>query len=290
MIEAIAKGGVRGVSIDLQVFEEQVLEDSVHAHKGYELVFIGRGSGRWQLGGEVTSFSAGFLGLTPADGLHRWESAERAGELERVSGMILRFGEESLPGGLLQLPEMKAVADLVAAAGKGLRFQVRDRDRLSTRLRSLQRASGALRFARFIVALELIAGFDRRQVLSGQGCASDRRVRSTARWLAVKRFLEREFRKPVSRQDAAKEAGMEVSAFSRFFREESGTTFVDYLASLRVRCAATLLGSRRDLSVSEVARQSGFRNESAFHRQFRKRLGTTPAEYRRAANSEVQAP
>jgi transcriptional regulator GlxA family with amidase domain len=69
-----------------------------------------------------------------------------------------------------------------------------------------------------------------------------------------------------------------------------GTTFIDYVSSLRVRRAAALLGSRRDLSLDEVAQQCGFGSLPSLHRQFKKRLGTTPDSYRKAANSEFLAP
>jgi AraC-like DNA-binding protein len=80
---------------------------------------------------------------------------------------------------------------------------------------------------------------------------------------------------------------MEANSFSRFFVRANGQTFSDYLAVIRVRHAATSLGFRRGVSIARIARESGFRNLSVFNRQFRKRLGVTPAAYRKQQDSET---
>jgi transcriptional regulator GlxA family with amidase domain len=83
---------------------------------------------------------------------------------------------------------------------------------------------------------------------------------------------------------------MEPNSFSRFFRRASGQKLADYLAVIRVRHAAALLGARRRMPVSKIASESGFRNVSAFNRQFKKRLGVTPRSYRKELNSEPVQP
>ncbi|MDQ8180090.1 AraC family transcriptional regulator [Pelagicoccus sp. SDUM812005] len=204
--------------------------------------------------------------------------------------MVLRFKRETLPPQLLKLPEMAALATLRKAFEKPLVFEVSDRERLRSRLRSVDRAQGALRLARFYVALELVAGFRYFEVVDKQVERGGFSPRDLARVEELKRFMQERFSGEVSRGEAARLVGLEEAAFSRFFRKAMGTTFVDYLSSLRVRRAAALLGNRRDLSLDEVAAQSGFGSLASLHRQFKKRLGTTPDSYRKAANSEILAP
>jgi AraC-like DNA-binding protein len=103
---------------------------------------------------------------------------------------------------------------------------------------------------------------------------------------AIYQYIEGHFKEAVVRSDVAALVGMEANSFSRFFSRASGQTFCDYLAVIRVRHAATLLGLRRGISIARIARESGFRNLSVFNRQFRKRLGVTPAAYRKQQDSE----
>ncbi len=277
-------------SIAFQEFEGKELTDLLHQHASFELCFIVRGSGRWQIGAASGSFAAGSLLLCPPRVLHAWHSESGAGEKGACSGIVLRFRRETLPAALLKLPEMEALARLQESFASPLVFQVSDRERLRTRLRSVDRAQGALRLARFYVALELVAGFGFRQVIESKGDKAELSARDLARVEELRRFLQARFSGPVTRAEGARLVGLDEAAFSRFFRKAMGTTFVDYLSSYRVRHAAALLGSRRDLSLDEVAARSGFGSLPSLHRQFKKRLGTTPDSYRKAANSEFLAP
>lgn len=284
-----SRGGV-SQSIVFQEFEDKELTDSLHQHSMFELCFIVRGVGRWQIGAASGRFKAGSLLLCPPRVLHAWRSEAASGERPFCSGVVVRFGRETLPAALLKLPEMEALERLRESWDSPLVFEVSDRERLRTRLRSVDRAQGALRLARFYVALELVASFGYSQVVEGQLEESDLSARDLARVAELKRFFEVRFSGAVSRAEAAALVGLDEAAFSRFFRKAMGTTFVDYLSSFRVRRAAALLGSRRDLGLDEIAARSGFGSLPSLHRQFKKRLGTTPDSYRKAANSEFLAP
>lgn len=275
-----------GDSVWLQEFEEKQLTDRMHQHEGFELCFILKGEGKWQVGSRTGRFGSGTVVVSGPGTLHFWRSEIGQG----CSGIVLRFGRRSLPRGLLALPEMEAVRGLFEGFEEVVSFATSDRERLRSRLRTIDRAKGALRLARFYVALELVATLAKTQVSRLEGVKADLGPRDAVRFETVKRFIEQRFGDAIGRANAAAEAGLDEAVFSRFFKRVAGVTFVDYLASVRVRNAAQLLGSRRDLSVPEVARQSGFRNLSAFHRQFKRKLGTTPDSYRKAANAEMLAP
>ncbi len=285
MFENWEQSTAKSHTVRLQDYENQSLTDSLHSHATYELTFVARGTGEWQCGSEIGDFRSGSLVLIPPRVLHAWRS-----EAVGVSGATLWFSEACLPAALLRIPEMRRVENLLSMADSGLVFRVPDRDRLSARLRSVSRASGALRLARLYAALEMVAGFERTQLSDGKKLRVERESRMLARFATAKRFMAERFRGKLTRREVAEQVGMEEAAFSRFFHAASGVTFADYLGNLRVRHAARLLGSRRDLSIERVSRESGFGNLSAFHRQFKRRIGTTPDVYRRAANSEPLEP
>ena len=58
-----------------------------------------------------------------------------------------------------------------------------------------------------------------------------------------------------------------------------GSGFIEYLNDYRLTMAERLLRSS-DLSVLEVAEQSGFDNLSYFNRIFKKKYGNSPGKYR----------
>lgn len=278
------------VSVSFQEFEGKEFTDDLHEHERFELCFVTRGSGDWQIGASKGRFGAGAMLLCPPRTLHAWRSDSPVRGSEKVSAIVLRFGKDVLPGQLMRLPEMAGLEGVRRAMAAPLEFVVSDRERLRTRLRSVDRAQGVLKFARLLVALELVASFEYTQIADSEEDRDGLNSRDLARVERVKRFVEERFRKEVSREEAARLLDLDEASFSRFFRRAMGTTFVDFVASFRVRHAAALLGSRRDLSLREVSRQSGFGSLVSFHRQFRKRLGTTPDSYRKAANREILGP
>lgn len=75
---------------------------------------------------------------------------------------------------------------------------------------------------------------------------------------------------------------MSESAFSRYFKAASGSTFTDMVRRLRLTRACWLL-ERTEMPIASIASTVGYRNLSNFNRQFLRSYGTTPREYRRAA-------
>ncbi len=78
----------------------------------------------------------------------------------------------------------------------------------------------------------------------------------------------------------AARAGMSPRNLARRFKEEAGVTPAAYVDALRVEAARRLLESS-DLTVGAVAHRVGHAHAETLHRAFRKRLGTTPQQYRR---------
>ena len=58
-----------------------------------------------------------------------------------------------------------------------------------------------------------------------------------------------------------------------------GCTFYDYLINQRIKAPEVLL-TRDDLSITDIALQSGFSSISTFNRTFKLKKGCTPGEYR----------
>ena len=70
--------------------------------------------------------------------------------------------------------------------------------------------------------------------------------------------------------------------FMSFFKRFAGMTCVEYINHYRLSQAARIL-VQTNRPVTEAALENGFRNISYFNRQFRRQYGTTPREYRKAA-------
>lgn len=93
-------------------------------------------------------------------------------------------------------------------------------------------------------------------------------------------MLHAGFGRQIRRDEVARQAGLSPAHFSRLFRRVTGQTFQDYLISLRLSHARQLL-LEGALSITEVARESGFQDPYYFSRLFHRRVGCSPTEYQR---------
>lgn len=67
--------------------------------------------------------------------------------------------------------------------------------------------------------------------------------------------------------------------FMRFFKKYIGMSCLDYIKNLRLEKAAELL-EQGELSILEVSLSTGFCNLSYFYREFKKKYGMTPKQFR----------
>ena len=72
---------------------------------------------------------------------------------------------------------------------------------------------------------------------------------------------------------------LSYSHVRKIFKECIGMNFVDYLNRMRIACAKQLL-LKTDLTIREVAEQSGYNNDQCLTRFFKRYEGITPGRYR----------
>ena len=83
----------------------------------------------------------------------------------------------------------------------------------------------------------------------------------------------------LSNAEIAKKFHFNASYINRIFKKHTGTTLHDYILERRINLAAEKLRSEV-LSVSEIARLTGFSGAVHFSKAFRKRMGMSPSDYR----------
>ncbi len=83
-----------------------------------------------------------------------------------------------------------------------------------------------------------------------------------------------------SLQTAAAHVSLNPVYLSRYFKEKTGTHFVDYLINVKMKRAAELLQAK-DNKIAKISETVGYSNEKNFSRAFKKHYGISPNEYRK---------
>ena len=102
---------------------------------------------------------------------------------------------------------------------------------------------------------------------------------SSAIELAIAR-IHNEFAQSLDMKILAQELGVSYSWFRNTFTVHTGLSPHRYLMEFRIVSARNLLAGT-DLSVKEIALQTGFEDEHYFSRLFRQKLNVTPSQWRR---------
>jgi transcriptional regulator GlxA family with amidase domain len=98
------------------------------------------------------------------------------------------------------------------------------------------------------------------------------------------RWMEANAARELTLEDLARQAGMSTRTLNRRFRDQTGTTPLQWLHRARVRQAQHLLETTRD-PVELIATRVGFGSATAFRDRFKRIAGTSPQSYRAAFQS-----
>ena len=93
-------------------------------------------------------------------------------------------------------------------------------------------------------------------------------------------WIEANLARPLTLADMAAQAAMSTRTLSRRFRQQTGTTPLQWLLAARVRKAQLLL-ERSALSVEQIAGAVGFESAGTLRGHFAKLVGVPPRAYRR---------
>lgn len=94
-------------------------------------------------------------------------------------------------------------------------------------------------------------------------------------------YINSNYNKDITLDMLCKLAGINRTSLNERFKAQYNCTCMEYLLRYRLKMSQELL-SNSNLKVAEIAESCGFKYGTYFEKQFKKRLGITPAEYRKA--------
>lgn len=93
-------------------------------------------------------------------------------------------------------------------------------------------------------------------------------------------YVEKNYQSEIKLEDAAAAAGFSIYHFARFFKQNTGMTFVQYLNNYKITRAEWLL-MNEETTITDIAFKSGFNSVKTFNRVFRQIKGHSPTEYKK---------
>lgn len=253
-----------------------------HFHTEFELVYVIKSYGKRFVANHCEEFSAGDLVLLGPNLPHYWQSAEafmRQEEELKVNAIVLHFPADFFEQQLNSYPEFHKIKQLLRAAQRGIKFQAETAKKLDAPLKRLLKLKGLPQLLALIELLNKLASQKDYQLLASANYQPDLKNWTGNRLDKVIQRINERYRSDIKVADLAREVGMNPTAFCRYFKAKTSKSLTQFVTELRIALACKLL-LENQLSVSQIAYESGFNNLSNFNRHFKKVTQQTPLSYK----------
>ena len=250
---------------------------SWHFHDEFQMSLILNGCGQRVVGDSIHTIKQGELTLLGANLPHAWRYDPLEGQ--QIHIVVIHFKEDFAGTDFLLKPEMRSLRLLLARARQGLQVHGTTRKKVTQLVQGLLKSNGFERVVKLLGILNALAESNELCRICSPGIRPANAELDVERLRSVYAFVEANFDQPINRCQVASIAHLSPSAFSRFFKQHTGTTFQGFLNDHRIGFACRLL-AEKSLSVTDVAMRCGFSSTTSFNRCFRRLKKISPSQYR----------
>ncbi len=255
-----------------------------HYHPEIELVYVNGGSGKRQIGSNLSYYTNGTLILVGSNLPHCGFTDKLTGnKSETVVQMKMDFLGKEFFG----IPEMKKIQSLFEVAKAGVVFYGETKQELGTKMESLEQLSNFERLLSILDILNGLASTEEFRILNANGFSMAADVKDNDRINIVFNYVKNNFKEDITLKEISGLASMTIPSFCRYFKKITNKTFIQFLNEYRLVHASKLL-AERPISITEVCFESGFNNFSHFNRSFKAFTGKNPSEYRNQLKSVIE--
>lgn len=264
---------------------EEYMNVPMHWHGEFELIYLRQGRGEFWCGGRKWEAKAGELLLVPPNMLH----AAYPGD-----------GEELIYDALVFSPVFLGAGSGDRCTNECIRPVIKGHVQINVCIREVDEGYGALKetaeqifvcvqknsarmdlllkseLLRFFWILEEKGGIR----LQGERAGESEAVRPALEYMAA------HFREEITVERLAVLSHLSRSHFMRCFRKAVGIGAIEHLSQLRIRAACEALCDSSD-QIADIAFSCGYSNLSNFNRQFLKKVGCSPKEYRKRSREAM---
>lgn len=250
-------------------------------HDNFEMVYIKKGSVVFEISGEPVSLGPNDIIIIKPRQYHKFIVKSKISEF-----IVLNFTFENQQNeGISDIP-LEDFLNFVKGKESGayITLKVSQKNEIITILNRIlvERQSNDIgsEFLNYLLILELFVLISRALKMEWENSIKNKSPKLKELIHAAVNFINNNFERDISLGDIARYVFLSPSYFTRAFKEEIGTSPINYLLRVRIERAKELL-VETDEKVGEIALSVGFSNQQRFNELFKKHTGMTPLKYRK---------
>jgi AraC-like DNA-binding protein len=265
-------------SFDFKRFTKAKFDFIWHHHPEFELTYIIEGYGVRYVGSSIEPFHAGDFCLLGGDVPHAYGSHPQM--RGKAKWLVLHFLPDRFGREFWRFPETLEFSNLLKASQRGIQFRGRGMEKCLRLLETLDKqSSGLLKLSAFLQGFDALNAIEYQKKLISEGTGESVRGNTDPRLQKVLTWMQSADLGAITQREAARLTRMSSATFSRFFRRQTGRTFVSHRNELRIARACVNLAVDNQ-SIAEIALETGFANLSNFNRRFKAIVGMSPRDYK----------
>lgn len=250
--------------------------DKFHFHPQCQITYIEKGLGTYIIGDAVGRFSSGQVFVLGANLPHVFKCDEIyfSDFSPGVSSTTVFFNQNFFNDELYLLSELSLFNTFVQEIKGGISYS---KIGIEAEFEKLKNAVG---FNRILVFLEIIGYLcsnktEIKELLNKKKKFDQVKNDKIER---VYEFTLNKFKTRIKIEETANLINLTTNAFCKFFKQQTGQSYISFLNEIRINHACSLFLSS-NLDVASVAFESGFNNLSNFNRQFTQKQKVSPKKY-----------
>lgn len=253
-----------------------------HKHEDYQLRLITKGKGICLVGEYVVRFKKGdilFIGQNVPHCSSLYE--QEPGEENNTESDILQFHADLFPDKIDTLPDYIHVYSILSRSQYGILFRNASLgQKVRKIIEDMQMIEGVEKILLLFRILEILGKSKHGTLISeskfdtqNSFCENYESLQKTYD------YLYRNMKKEITLEDISRYANTNPTALCRVFKNKTGMTIFEFLNKIRIENACKLL-AYSDLTVSQIADESGFNSMPYFNRRFKASTNMSPSKYR----------
>lgn len=254
-----------------------------HYHPEIEINLIVRGQGKRLVGDSVQEFTEGEITVFGSNLPHTYVSSPSE---EDILSYGVQFSSEIIGPKLLHLQEFSAISKLLDRSHRGLMIRTSTFHKLVEIAEEMTATSGIHRYNLLLKLLDKIGKKRNYQLLASEQYEIPLNKHVTFRFDKTCRYIHDNYHRRISIDEMAQLTNLSPTSFCRYFKKQTGKTFIEYVNTWKVQRACHLL-IHSDAPISQIAFETGFNNIVHFNRTFHFSKEMTPSAYRRHYMAEA---
>jgi AraC-like DNA-binding protein len=248
-----------------------------HYHPEIELIFVCGGSGKRQIGSNISYFTDGDLILIGSNLPHCGMTNENTKNDYEV---VIQFPVDFLGSDFWKATEMNRILSMLETAKSGIVFGEEVKNALKTKIEALTEATSLNKLLILIEILDELSHTNDYKILNASKYYLQTQKEDNDRINVIFNYVKDHFKEQITLETVAELSNMTVPSFCRYFKKITNKTFTQFVNEYRITHSLKLL-AEQPMSITEVCFDSGFNNFSYFNKTFKEHTQMSPSQYRK---------